>query len=108
MKWFSENSLRKLISVIQGDLSQWAGSIVPTFREVYENLEALDSGKVDKINGKGLSTEDYTTTEKTNLASHLANSDIHVTSSDKTRWDGKANVTIHDGIIDFTGGSSST
>lgn len=31
-------------------------------------LEALDSGKVDKVSGKQLSTEDYTTTEKNKLA----------------------------------------
>lgn len=31
-------------------------------------IEALNSGKVDKIEGKGLSTEDYTTDEKNKLA----------------------------------------
>lgn len=33
-----------------------------------DNISALQSGKVDKVQGKGLSTEDYTTQEKTNLS----------------------------------------
>ena len=79
MKLFGINSLKQLIKSIQGDMSQLTGSIVPTFQEVYENLQSLDEDKVDKVAGKGLSTEDYTTDEKNNLASHLGNSSIHFT-----------------------------
>ena len=45
MKWFSVNSLKQLIRVIQGDMSHL---IVPTFEEVYENLQNLDDEKADK------------------------------------------------------------
>lgn len=38
-----------------------------------EQIDAVDSGKVDKVNGKGLSTEDYTSAEKTKLAGLSAN-----------------------------------
>ena len=79
MKLFGINSLKQLIKSIQGDMSQLTGSIVPTFQEVYENLQSLDEDKVDKVEGKGLSTEDYTTAEKNNLASHLGNASIHFT-----------------------------
>lgn len=48
MKWFGINSLRQLIRSIQGDMSQLTGSIVPTFQEVYENLQSLDEDKADK------------------------------------------------------------
>lgn len=40
-----------------------------------ENVEGLDERlalKVDKVEGKGLSTNDYTTTEKNNVASNTA------------------------------------
>ena len=40
-----------------------------------ENVEGLDERlalKVDKAEGKGLSTNDYTTTEKNNVASNTA------------------------------------
>jgi hypothetical protein len=42
-----------------------AGSGLPTSGTVYSALQ----NKVDKVTGKGLSTEDYTTEEKTKLAS---------------------------------------
>lgn len=38
-----------------------------------EQIDAVDSGKVDKVSGKGLSTEDYTSAEKTKLAGLSAN-----------------------------------
>lgn len=36
--------------------------------EITENVSNLDTNKVDKVSGKGLSTEDYTTAEKEKLA----------------------------------------
>lgn len=35
---------------------------------IYSNIASLNSNKVDKVSGKGLSTNDYTTAEKTKLA----------------------------------------
>ena len=49
------------------------------------------SGKVDKINGKGLSTNDYTTAEKNKLAGIAANAEVNVQSD----W----NATSGDALI---------
>ena len=60
------------------------------------------SNKVDKVSGKGLSTEDYTTAEKSKLSSIEANANRyvhpndantrHVTDTEKATWNGKANA----------------
>ncbi|MDU6856070.1 MAG: hypothetical protein E6370_17275 [Clostridiales bacterium] len=60
------------------------------------------SNKVDKVSGKGLSTEDYTTVEKSKLSGIEANANRyvhpndantrHVTDAEKTTWNGKANA----------------
>ena len=46
------------------EISDW----ISTHTSEYEALIAAIAGKVDKVEGKGLSTEDYTTAEKTKLA----------------------------------------
>lgn len=71
-------------------------------------LQSAIGGKVDKADGKGLSTEDYTTEEKTKLAglsnythpsSHAANmitqDSTHrfVTDSEKSTWNNKLSAT---------------
>lgn len=50
---------------------------------LWTKLKALFAGKVDKVDGKGLSTNDYTTTEKNKLAGIApnANNYSHPTSS---------------------------
>ena len=77
-----------------------------------ENMDKIDtalSNKVDKVSGKGLSANDYTTTDKnkvgnlpdntntelgkkanaTDLTSHASNTTAHVTSSERNTWNGK-------------------
>lgn len=44
--------------------------------EVQARIEA-DNGKVDKVSGKGLSTNDYTTNEKNKLAGIAANAEVN-------------------------------
>ena len=51
------------------EISDW----IATHQSEYEALIAAIAGKVDKVEGKGLSTEDYTTAEKTKLAGIEAN-----------------------------------
>ena len=46
------------------EISDW----IATHQSEYEALIAAIAGKVDKVEGKGLSTEDYTTAEKSKLA----------------------------------------
>lgn len=66
------------------------------------NLWNTVSNKVDKVSGKGLSTEDYTTAEKSKLSGIEANANRyvhpndantrHVTDTEKATWNGKANA----------------
>ena len=51
------------------EISDW----IATHQSEYEALIAAIAGKVDKVEGKGLSTEDYTTAEKSKLAGIEAN-----------------------------------
>lgn len=55
-------------------------------------IEELRNNKVDKVTGKGLSTNDYDNTEKqkvANAAEHVANPGIHVTAAEKNAWNAK-------------------
>ena len=55
-------------NTVDGTLGKWRET------EDFYNKSEIDtalSGKVDKVTGKGLSTEDYTTAEKTKLASAI-------------------------------------
>ena len=76
-------------------------------------LTQLDT-KVDKITGMGLSTNDFTnaqvialnnwSTQWTNVISpHIANTEIHVTATDKTNWNGKISSIA---VNTFTGATS--
>jgi hypothetical protein len=49
-----------------------------TIISILEDIEALQIDKVDKIAGKGLSTEDYTTAEKSKLAGIEAGAEVNV------------------------------
>lgn len=46
--------------------------------KIENELEALDTGKVDKVSGKGLSTNDYTSAEKTKLAGIATGAEVNV------------------------------
>ena len=50
----------------------------------FADVEIALSGKVDKVDGKGLSTNDYTTAEKTKLAGIEAGAEVNPTSGAKT------------------------
>ena len=45
---------------------------------VWQKIKTLLTGKVDKVDGKGLSTNDYTSTEKTKLANIASNAQVNV------------------------------
>ena len=45
---------------------------------LWEKIKSLVSTKVDKVNGKGLSTNDYTTAEKTKLAGIATGAQVNV------------------------------
>lgn len=46
---------------------------LPELIDVINNHAEIIEGKVDKVSGKGLSTNDYTTAEKNKLAGIAAN-----------------------------------
>lgn len=54
-----------------------------TTEEVEALIEALRTSKVDKVEGKGLSTNDYTTDEKNKLAGIAAGAQVNVIESVK-------------------------
>jgi hypothetical protein len=49
-----------------------------TIISIVDDIAALQSDKVDKVAGKGLSTEDYTTAEKSKLAGIEAGAEVNV------------------------------
>ena len=62
--------------------------------------DALDN-KVDKIAGKGLSSNDYTNTDKAQVATnktHVENDVLHVSASDRTNWDNKVDQEAGKGL----------
>ena len=93
--------------------------------ELWDKIKILLGNKVDKVAGKGLSTEDYTTTEKSKLAgiatgannyTHPANhppsiitqdaSNRFVTDAEKTAWNGKLDASqkgVSNGVASLDG-----
>lgn len=62
------------------------------------------SGKVDKIDGKGLSTNDYTTEEKTKLAGIEAGAEVNTVTSVNSQT-GDVNIEIPSKVSDLTNDS---
>ena len=69
-------------------LTNLAPATLDTFKEIADQLvtdegavsalTTVVAGKVDKVSGKGLSTEDYTTAEKTKLAGIASGAEVNV------------------------------
>jgi len=64
---------------IQGDITN-INTDITNIQQDITDLQVDVSNKVDKISGKGLSTEDYTTAEKTKLASIEPGAQVNVQS----------------------------
>ncbi|MDU7244014.1 MAG: hypothetical protein E6276_01270 [Clostridiales bacterium] len=88
-------------------------TLIDNVGELDSNISKLDSNKVDKVNGKQLSTNDFTDTQKEKLAglsnyihpaTHPAtmitqdNTHRFVTDSEKSTWNNKANQTDLDDL----------
>ena len=73
---------------------------------VIQKVKTWLSAKVDKVDGKGLSTNDYTTAEKTKLAG-LSNYTLPKASAD-TLGGVKvgAGLVVNDGVLSATGGGT--
>ena len=83
-----------------------APAALDTLKEIAESLDndadfagtmtTQLAGKVDKVTGKGLSTEDYTSTEKTKLAGVEAGSEVNnITDANASLLTGTADTTLH-------------
>lgn len=72
-----ENEIEAKIDALIGDAPEDMDSL-PELIGVINNHAELIEGKVDKVSGKGLSTNDYTTKEKNKLASLTNYSDSEV------------------------------
>lgn len=57
--------------------AQVMGNVEIRFSDIWKKIQELVSGKVDKVTGKGLSTNDYTTAEKQKLAGVEANANAY-------------------------------
>lgn len=63
------------------EISDWITSHASSAAEMNSNIQSLQTamgGKVDKVEGKQLSTEDYTTTEKSKLAGIAEGAQVNV------------------------------
>ena len=74
----------------------------------FDSIQAEVDSKVDSIDGKGLSTEDYTTEEKTKLASIAEGAEVNVQAdwnqNDETTADyikNKPLIATDDDVLDF-------
>ncbi|KPU45826.1 hypothetical protein OXPF_06150 [Oxobacter pfennigii] len=104
------------------------GTDIVNIEDINDNMDILDTEipkKVDKITGKGLSTEDYTTVEKNKLSGIVAGANNYthptnhppsiisqdannrfVTDAEKTAWNGKA--TLENVLMRFSGALNTT
>ena len=57
MKYLNDSGLHTLVDVIKGDLSNFTGTVIPTFEEVYNNLFQLD--EVIGHHNEGDVTDEY-------------------------------------------------
>lgn len=72
-----ENEIEAKVDALIGDAPEIMDSL-PELIDVINNHAEIIEGKVDKVSGKGLSTNDYTTEEKNKLASLTNYSDSEV------------------------------
>lgn len=81
-EWIWVDNAWELIGSTEVDLTEYAklGAYTGTISELKTELENSLNNKVDKIHNKGLSTNDYTTQEKTKLANIAENAEMNVQS----------------------------
>ena len=78
-----------------GDTLKELFDLITTNSEAAELLTSAVSGKVDKVEGKGLSTEDFTTELKQQLEALPT-----ITTSDVEKWNGIRGVRVGEDVPD--------
>lgn len=97
----AQSLIAEEIAKIVNGAPETGDTLKELFDLITENKEAADlltsavSGKVDKIEGKGLSTEDFTTTLKAKLDALPA-----ITSTDMDKWNGVRGVRVGTAVPD--------
>ena len=103
-----QNAINTSKSQIIGASSDANDGTAETIHGVYNYVDDQLSGKVDKVSGKGLSTNDYTTAEKNKLAGIAAGAqenlvnDVQLNSTSIVNSNKIANLTITEGQTDGT------
>ena len=103
-----QNAINTSKSQIIGASSDANDGTAETIHGVYNYVDDQLSGKVDKVSGKGLSTNDYTTAEKNKLAGIAAGAqenlvnDVQLNSTSIVNSSKIANLTITEGQTDGT------
>lgn len=98
------NTLKKVYDVLSGNTG---GDVDLTNYYTKSETDSKVSTKVDKVNGKGLSTNDYTTTEKNKLASlsNYNDSDLRTligNTYSKSEVDAKIDEVVAGGEVDLS------
>ena len=96
-------------------LSQWTSSQTvemddgTTLEDKISSINTTIGNKVDKVSGKGLSTNDYTTTEKNKLAGIASGAEVNVQSDwNVTDTNSDAYIKNKPSSMPANGGTSST
>lgn len=83
------------------DLNHNSDIIDTELDKIDTTVKSLDISKVDKTEGKGLSSNDFTDEYKnkiddteTTAVAHIRDSTVHVTQNEKNRWDNIANINL--------------
>lgn len=103
-----QNAINTSKSQVIGTSSDANDGTAETIHGVYNYVDDQLSGKVDKVSGKGLSTNDYTTAEKNKLAGIAAGAqenlvnDVQLNSTSIVNSSKIANLTITEGQTDGT------
>ena len=98
------NTLKKVYDALSGNTG---GDVDLSNYYTKSEVDAKDSTKIDKVNGKGLSTEDYTTAEKSKLASLSNYDDSEIRSLigntyTKSEVDAKIDEAVAGGEVDLS------
>ena len=89
----TNSSLRQAIDNIVDNKISVHNNDNQTHQDIRVDIANLQKNKVDKVAGKGLSSNDFTTTEKNKLASIEAGAEVNPTASEiKTLYESNANT----------------
>ena len=106
---FTSTEKQKLAELRNFDSSAVDAHMQNTTKHITSTERANWNNKVDKVSGKGLSSNDYTNAEKTKLAnlsnydsstvdSHMADANKHITVAERTNWNNKVDKASGKGL----------